>query len=154
MNGNYPYIKLMINDQPARLESIQLRGMNFGQSCPELPTATYTLIFPLTYLTDCMADFYHEFVQDDLVHGTGGYPDPVLRMRRLGWPSLERLAQIDPSLFISFVRDHLAFDFLCLIHGRFSQNPKYIINSVDHVEVKDTEIWFSGVVLEVEARPH
>lgn len=156
MNGNSIDIQLLVNDQPARLDTVQLRGLNFGRSCPDFPIVAYSLVLPLTYLANQMADFYHEFVQDDLEHGTDDDRELVLHIRELGWPELSRLVQIDPALFLSFVKHYLAFDFLSLIHKRFAQesNPRYIINSVDDVNIVGTKICFSGVALDVGAKPH
>jgi hypothetical protein len=144
-------IRLLINDQPARLETIQLRGMNFGRSDPDFPVVTYILFVPLTYLCNQMAHFYRDFVLDDLEHGTADDRQLVLDMRKLGWPDLIWLVQIDQALFTSFVKRYLAFDFLSLIHEKFAQDsfPRYIINSVDDVHIVGTEIRFSGVALDV-----
>jgi len=154
MNEEHNDIRLLINNRPARLDNVQLRGLNFGQSSPHVPVVAYNLFFPLTYLTNRMAVFYHEFVQDDLEHGTDDDHDCILEMRKRGWPELNLLARDDPPLFTSFAKRYLAFDFLSLIHERFAQGsyPRYIINSIDDVVIRGTEVSFSGVALDVEAK--
>lgn len=129
---------------------LSVRPLNFGQDMLDLPTVRYDLDVSLNTLEELMSDFYRDYVEDDRQFPSERDPEITRKLRGLGWPALGELAATAPRLLEEFIVQCLAYD--CLTH-LFAAQPvtdevKYIINSVDRVEVKDDAIRFSGKALE------
>jgi len=138
-------VTVAINGIEVHVDSIRVRAMNFGQGGYEHSVVRYTLNVPVETLIDQMDSYYAEFAKDDRECGGDDEPEIILRLRELAWPDLRDLQSLDPALFSAFVKRFLSYDFLVTLWKTDpSGRAKYLINTVDTVDLRGDTLVFSG----------
>lgn len=140
----------MVSDHDVPIESVSARSLNFGQGGDGLPMHPYSLRVPVRSVVELMADFYRELEEDDSEYGEDNHDPTTLRLRALGWPPLDRLADAEPALFARFVEESLAFNLVTdLFRGANYSVVQYLIDSVDRVDWSGDALVLFGDVIEV-----
>ncbi len=138
-----------IDGQPVAAAAITYRDLGFGQPV-ELPLHDYQIVYDRKEFTDLLAADYVE-LRDDQKADDEATGDPWPRyFRELGYPSLEELLG-HPGYLEDTVSRYLWDDLLSLT---FPAKPgaetswKWVINSIDKVEVKNQSVVIRGKVFD------
>lgn len=135
----------LADGEPCAPERLSVRTVNFGQRwrTEGMTEVAYRAELPLAYVEDVLREHVADYVQDSREH-----PDPDDEYDRAlaaaEYPDAERVLAT-PAL-----RDPLLefFRYEILGHwfgtGHPEREPGYVLNTVDHTEVRDGLVVFAG----------
>jgi hypothetical protein len=134
-----------ISDQPVSPAAITYRELGFGQEV-DLPLHPYQIVYGRSEFTDLLAKDYDELIEelkrDDQATGDSDF------FRELGYPTLPILID-HPDRLSDAIIWYLWIDLLPLTFPNKAgaeQNWKWVINSIDKVEVQNETVVVRGKV--------
>jgi hypothetical protein len=143
-----------IDDQPVSRQAVRYRELNFGQAVDQ-PLHGYEIAYDVQEFMDLLRKDYEEAMRE-IEADDEAVPDAEPKyFRELGYPSLEELLKhpeyLDDALGWLFWNDLLSATFPVEAGNVASWIARqWVINSIDHVEVKNDTVIVSGKIFEVQ----
>jgi hypothetical protein len=138
-----------INNRPVPCEWIYFREFDYGRGHPQWQAVKYSMSLEMKPFTEALFPLYSDYVRDDREHGALDDDEVVLHLRGLGWPGLSALAVEQPRLLEAFILEQVAYSAIQALFPPYTQRPRYLIDSVERVEISGERITLSGWALTV-----
>ncbi|RLC09398.1 MAG: hypothetical protein DRI57_22180 [Deltaproteobacteria bacterium] len=133
---------IYINQRINNTENVGYREFGFGKEVT-LDTCSYLIEIPkyefINLMNTTYSDCIDELKKDDEITGEFDPPFPGATE----YPSLEVFIEDHKEAFVEFFKIYFETDFLSLLFSN-KNDPVYVINSVDNIEITDASVIVSG----------
>lgn len=136
-------MKFLIENDQIDTESVIYRELGFGEQLnPE------GLSYRFELLTDEIPEKFHEavnsFIEQCKSDDEGQEISETPELQELGYPNSQKLLAKAPTILGEMIADYLYFEFLNAIFKSPSTDSKFVINSIETVDISGVKVQISG----------
>ncbi|VXB51499.1 conserved hypothetical protein [Pseudomonas sp. 8BK] len=136
-------MKFLVENNQIGIESVIYRELGFGEQLnPE------GIAYRLEVLTDEIPESFHEAINSFIEQCKSDDKDQEIsetpELQKLGYPDSQKLLVKAPTVLGRMIEDYLYFEFLNAIFKTSNTNAKFVINSIDRVDISGVQMQVFG----------